>query len=268
MIILGYHIVRSKNQFFFALITALFWTGSLSALERKVAVELVRAGDAAHSRADYPSALVFYQEACKKAPANYEAAWKLARAYVDVGEKQTEKQERRSLYEKACHVASKAVEVNPDGSKGHLYVSIALGRLALEGEARERVRLSGEIKRAVDRALAIDPQDDIAWHVLGRWHRRVSSISWIEKKFAGLFYGGVPKEASMEKAAECFKKAIQLNDNHINHHLELALTYERLGKRNLAVIEYQKVMSLPGQNAGDQSHKAVAERKLEAFGYD
>jgi tetratricopeptide (TPR) repeat protein len=182
---------------------------------------------------------------------------------VDVGEQLPDKKERKLHYEKAYEYAGKAVEINPGGSKGHLFLSIAIGRVALDAGAKEKVRLSKEVKVEVDKALAIDSQDDSAWHVLGRWHRTLSSLSWIEKKFANIFLGGVPKEATMENAVESFKKAIQLNPTSINHHLELAKTYDKMGEKTLAGQEYREVLEMPIKDADDEDHKKEAEERLK-----
>ena len=251
-----------------ALIGALFltFTGSIGVAEAGSAGDLVLKGDAAYKKFDNKAALKYYSKALETEPKNYEAAWKSARAYVDVGEKLSDTKERRSYYEKGYECAQKAVAINPNGSKGHLFLSIAIGRVALDAGAKERVKLSKEVKSEVDKALAIDPKDDVAWHVLGRWHRRLSSLSWIEKNFANMFLGGVPKEASMENGVDCFKKAIQLNPSHINHHLELAITYEKMGKKDLAVAAYSKVLELPIKDADDEDHKKEAEERLKKMG--
>ena len=250
------------------LTTVLFvaFSGSLYAAEGGSVGALIAKGDAAYKKFDNKAALEYYSTALETEPKNYEAAWKSARAYVDVGEKLADTKERRSYYEKGYECARKAVAINPNGSKGHLFLSIAIGRVALDAGAKERVKLSKEVKSEVDEALAIDAQDDVAWHVLGRWHRRLSSLSWIEKNFANMFLGGVPKEASMENAVDCFKKAIQLNPSHINHHLELAITYEKMGKKDLAVAAYSKVLELPIKDADDEDHKKEAEKRLKKKG--
>ena len=244
----------------------LFLRGFPYAAEDGSAGALIAEGDAEYKKFHNKAALQFYIRALETEPKNYEAAWKSAKAYVDVGEKLSDTKERRSYYEKGYEYAQKAVGINPDGSKGHLFLSIAIGRVALDAGAKERVQLSKEVKREVDKALAIDPQDDVAWHVLGRWHRRLSRLSWIEKNFANMFLGGVPKEASLENAVDCFQKAIQLNPSHINHHLELAITYEKMGKKDLAVAAYKKVLELPLRDADDEDHKKEAEERLRNLG--
>lgn len=225
--------------------------------------DYIARGDEAYAQFDNKAALDFYKKAFALDSANYEAAWKLSRAYVDVGEGLPDKEERKTNYLEADKYARKAVEIDSLRAKGHLWRSIALGRVALDAGAKERVRMSKEIKKEVDRALELDPRDDIAWHVLGRWHRKISTLSWIEKKFANMFLGGVPKEASVEKAAECFQKAIEINPGHINHHLELGITYEELKQKELAIQEYETALSLPVKDADDPGYKKTAEERLK-----
>jgi Tfp pilus assembly protein PilF len=225
--------------------------------------ELMERGDAAYGRFDNKTAMASFKEALEADPSSYEAAWKLARALIDVGEKLNSKEERRKLYLEANQAARKATEINPSGSKGRLYMAISLGRVALDEGGKEKVRLSKEIKEELDKALQLDPSDDIAWHVLALWNRNVATLSWIERKFADMFLGGVPKEASMEKAVECLQKALALKGSHINHHLELGITYDMLGRRDDALKEYRIVLELPITDSDDEDHKAYAEKGLK-----
>ncbi len=73
-----------------------------------------------------------------------------------------------------------------------------------------------------------------------------------------MFLGGVPKEASVEMAAKCFKKAAQINPVHINHHLELGISYEEMKKKDLAIAAYKKVCALPKKDADDDRYKKSA----------
>jgi len=220
-------------------------------------------GDSAYIHFNNEAALENYQKAFELSPQNYNAAWKISRAYVDIGETQDNKEDRRFLFKKGLEFANKAVEINPEQSKGYLWQSIALGRVALDAGKKEQVRLSKEVKASVEKALELNPNDDFAWHVLGRWHRKMATLGWIQRQFANVFLGGVPKDASVEESANCFKKAIELNPGHINHHLELAFTYEELNEKELAKQEYQKVLDLPEKDSDDKEHKSEAEKKLK-----
>ena len=60
-----------------------------------------------------------------------------------------------------------------------------------------------------------------------------------------------------------FKKAIEINPGFINHHLELAITYEMMGLEEEARSEYQKCLNMPKSSADDDKHKATAKEKLD-----
>jgi len=219
-------------------------------------------GDSLFNSFNNEGALEYYQKAYDLDSTNYDACWKLSRAFVDVGET-LEDDPRAEHYNKGNLYGEKAVDLNPEGSKGHLRLSIAIGRVALDAGAKERVRLSKEVKKEVDLAIKLDPNDDIAYHVLGRWNRKLANLSWIERGFANMFLGGVPEDASEENAVTSFKKAIEINPGYINHHLELGMTYEMMDMEEEAGAEYQKCLNLPKSSSNDDKHKATAKEKLD-----
>ncbi len=219
-------------------------------------------GDSLYAKFDNQAALNAYLQAIKLDSNNYEASWKASRTYSDIGETM-EGKNRAGYFKKSELYARQAVKIDSTGAKGHLQLSIALGRVALDASPKERIKLSKEIKKQCDLAIKYDPTDDYAHHVLGRWHRTISNLSWVEKAFANIFLGGVPKEASNQAAADCFKKAIELNPNHINHHLELGLTYEMMGEKEQAKAEFQECLDLPKTDSDDDTYKAQAEEKLK-----
>jgi tetratricopeptide (TPR) repeat protein len=220
------------------------------------------AGDSLYNALDNQSALKEYLNAYNLDSMDYEANWKAARAYVDVGAT-LEGDLRAEYYKKGEFHSRKATQVDSQGSKGHLYLSIALGRVALDAGAKERIKLSKEIKKEVDLAIQYDPNDDIAYHVLGRWNRKLANLSWIERGFANIFLGGVPKEASNENAVDCFLKALDLKPGYINHHLELGKTYEMMDLEDKAREEYQKCLDLPKTASEDDTYKQEAKTLLE-----
>jgi tetratricopeptide (TPR) repeat protein len=220
-------------------------------------------GDSLFKLFDNKGSLEEYLAALQLDSMNYEANWKASRAYTDVGENIEEDDERAEYYLKGSQCAKRAVKIDSTGSKGHLYLSIALGRVALDAGAKERIKLSKDIKKEVDLAIKYDPNDDIAYHVLGRWNRKLSNLSWIESGFANMFLGGVPEDASEENAIAAFKKSIKLKPNHINHHLELGITYEMMDMEEEARKEFQTCLDLPNSNSDDAKYKKDAQERLE-----
>jgi tetratricopeptide (TPR) repeat protein len=250
------------NSFKMNFIAVLVLT-SFTLLFAQDSTDYIARGNAAFLDFDNVSALKYYSKAFDVDTTNYEAAWKISRAYVDIGETFEDKETRKEHYKKGEDFARKAVKIYPEGSKGHLYLSISLGRVALDAGKKEQVRLSKEIKIEVDKALELDPNDDIALHVLGRWHRKMATLGWIQRKFANIFLGGVPKDASVEESAKCFEKAIEINPEHINHYLELGITYEELKRKDDAIKQYETLLNLPKKDSDDDKYKEEAKIRLE-----
>ncbi len=249
------------------LILILFFASALNSIvwadENAAATNLIARGDSAYHAFDHQAALRLYRQALQADAGSSEAAWKISRAYVDIGEGLKKKDDRKANYLLAKQAAETAIQIDSTRAKGYLFLSIALGRVALDAGAKERVRLSKDIKAAVEKSLALNPGDDIAWHVLGRWHRKIATLSWIERGFANVFLGGVPKEASVERAAECFERAIEIKPEAIAHHLELGITYEKLKQKANAIAEFQKVLALTVRDSDDPGYKETAGKRLK-----
>ncbi|KAA3609849.1 MAG: hypothetical protein D8M58_08610 [Calditrichaeota bacterium] len=220
-------------------------------------------GDEAYAKFDNKSALESYKKVLTINPENYEANWKTARAYVDIGEDLEDDDERAEYYRNAEQFARNALHNNEEKSNGHLYLGIALGRVALDAGAKQRIKMSKEIKKEADLAIKYNDQNDIAYHVLGRWNRKISNLSWIEKGFADIFLGGVPEDASNEAAISNFKKAIEIKPNYLNHHLELGITYEMMGEDEKAIEAFKKCLELEISHANDSDHKKTAQEFLD-----
>ena len=219
-------------------------------------------GDAAYAAMNFREALARYTLAAEAQPGNYQAAWKHARALVDAGEMESDKDTRKSFFDQALTEANRAIALDSSGAKGYLFKSVAMGRVALDAGARDRVRMSKEIRAAVEKSLELDPKDDIAWHVLGRWHHKVSTLSWIEKRFANMFFGGIPADASLQKAADCFKRAIAIKPDGVSHHFQLGVTYQAMGEKNLAIESFEKTLALPVGDPEDPDYQAQAREHL------
>jgi len=100
--------------------------------------------------------------------------------------------------------------------------------LPLEG-TKQRIATSRLIKFAVDKVIALDPTNDLAWHVLGRWTLALAEVSTVKRAFARVAYGELPP-AKYEDALRCFEKAMELNPHRLMHCIELGRTYAQMGR--------------------------------------
>jgi len=201
-------------------------------------------GDSLSEKWDHEGAAKAYLKAIEEDSTNYEAFWKAADEVTEVANdiSDKEKDKKEELYD--------------------FYKSVAGGRLALFLGGKKKINMSKQIKVEVDRAITLNPEADLAYHVLGRWHQNLANLSWMLRAAAKVIYGGVPP-GSNEEAVDAFKKAIAIDPLHIEHHLELGRTYKMMGKKDLAVIPLETVLKLPNTDEDDDAFKKEAEELLK-----
>jgi len=223
-------------------------------------------GDSLNDLGDHESALKAYLTVITLDSLNYTANWKTGDQYTEIAKNLPEdmKEQKEENFDLARQYCEKAIAIDSSGWEGHTYLSIALGRLALFRGGKEKINLSKRIKAEADMGIALNPDNDIAYHVIGVWHRNLANLSWILKSFAKILYGGVPP-GSNEEAVKALKKAIEINPDHINHYLELAKTYKEMGKKELMKEPLDTVLELPVTEPDDDQHKEEAKKLLEAL---
>ena len=221
-------------------------------------------GDKLSEKWDHEGAAKAYLHVLKYDPKNYDAHWKTGDAYTEIADRTDVKHKKESMFMQAKLLCEKAIAINPDGWEGHFRLAVALGRLALFRGGKEKIRLSQRVKAEGDTALVLNPEADLVYHLLGRWHQNLANLSSVLKFFAKVLYGGVPP-GSNEESAAMFKKAIEINPEHIEHHLELARTYKYMDKKDLAKPHLEKVLELPLKEQDDKKFKKEAEQLLKKY---
>ncbi len=221
----------------------------------------VAAGDAALARLDLRAGVAAYRGALAAAPDDYEALWKLTRALTDEATLSKHAGEQKGLCLEAERLARRAVAVNPSGAKGHAYLAVAVGKLALSEGGKRKVELSKEVKAEAERALKLDPDDDVALHVLAVWNREMVELGWFLKNFAQLLYGKFPP-ASLDAALADLRRASALHPDAIPHHVELGVTLASAGRWAEAKAELEKGLALPTGWVTDDYYRALARANL------
>jgi len=232
----------------------------------QTAADHIKAGDEAYAKFDDQKALEHYQEALKIEPNNYEALWKASRAKVDIADvipatDKDAKDRQMKLYSEGTEYAKKAIAANPNDTWGHFQFTAALGKKLLMLGKKEQIDGAKQIRQEIDKAIELDPNNDLAFHALGRWHRRMAEIGGAQRFFGSILYGSIPK-GSFEESEKNLKKAAEMKPEYVNHHLELGLTYVSLKKNDLAAQEFQKAIDLPKTTSKDDVLKAQAQAEL------
>lgn len=221
-------------------------------LER--ADELRQEGSFAEGRA-------FLEDLREEHPENAEVLWRLARIMTDAGADLEDGSEaQRDLYLEAVPVAEAAIDADPDNSWAHLSLAIAAGQAGLVSGTREQIELSRRVKEHADEAIALDDENDLAYHVRGRWHHEVASLGWVSRTVVRTVYGGLP-DASFEAAEDDLRTALETRERII-HRLELGRTLIELGKEEEAREQLQGAIQMPEEDPNDLNYKREAHQLL------
>lgn len=254
----------------FAALGVLAFLAAISlSLSAQTAADLIHQGDEYYAQFDDEKALEEYLAAVQAEPENYEALWKASRAYFDLGDlmeptdkASTEKQ--RKLFTDSLSIARKAVRANPNDTWGYFFRSAAHGKYVLTQGKKEQINASKNIRADLEKAIELDPNNDLAYHALGIWHRTMAEIGGAKRLLGGMLYGSIPKGTN-EESERNLQKSITLKPDYTNHHLELGRTYLAMKKYDLAKQEFQKTLELPKTTSKCDQHKKEAQAELDAL---
>ena len=132
----------------------------------------------------------------------------------------------RQFASRAGELATQAIELAPNDAKAYTALAVANARLSMFTEARQKVELTHAIKSNLVKALEIEPNNDDAYHVLARFEHTMAHIGGFTRYLIRKIYGAI-EPATIEKAEEYFRRAIEIAPKRLIHGVELAkLLYE------------------------------------------
>jgi len=216
--------------------------------------ELLRQADALDRKLEAAEALPIYQELEKDQPDNAALLLRIARQYRHLLADAATKEEKLRLGHLALGYAERASALAPDDSEAQLSVAITLAKMHPFETSKEQVEGSRRLKTYVDRALALDPQNDLAWHVLGRWHEGYADLSIVRRRIGEMLYGKLPNSTNAD-AAECFQKALAANPHRLMHYIELGIVYAKMGQAAEARKLIEKGLQMPVSGKDDPDYK-------------
>jgi len=195
---------------------------------------------------------------------NYESFWNCSLLSAKVGRREVDKEKQKDYYLKAKIYAEKALKVNANDVQSNYVMSVAMGRIALISETKEKIAAVRDIKKYAERAVELSPKHAAANHVLALWNLEVSELNWVERQVADKFFGGLP-EASKEKALAFCLKATELEPNYILYQLDLGRIYKSQGDNNNAKKAYSKVTSMKAITKDDPDYQNQAKKTMTTF---
>lgn len=127
----------------------------------------------------------------------------------------------------------------------------------------KQLDLAGEIRDTIEESIARDPQNGLAYHIYGVWHRKLAALGQGRRILAGVFYGRSPPSGSLQKSIEYLRKAVALNPTVILSRLELARSYIAVQDFPDARAMLKSVPALPIQFSDDAKHKEESAQLLQ-----
>jgi tetratricopeptide (TPR) repeat protein len=230
----------------YLLICATSWAGA--------AADLIKNGDAFDVTLQADAALGFYLAAERLEPENAHLLVCIARQYRHLMADATTREEKLRLGGIALQYAQRAAALAPNDSEAQLSPAIAYGKVLPFQSLKEQIEAARHIKDAAERAIKLDPRNDLAWHVLGRWHMVLASVTGFKRTVAQLFFGELPA-ASNDEAVVCFQKAIEINPTRLMHYIEMGQTYAQMGRTADARKLITKGLAMPDVEKDDPEIK-------------
>jgi len=217
--------------------------------------ELLARGDSLYDSFAYAESADIYRQACALDSSNFESFWKLGRSLNLQGESVPE-DSQLVIFEEARDAENRALELREGHADAHFELARALGKIALFKGIFKSASLAKKVRNECLRTLEIDSLHDGAWHILGRWNREVGRKPKFLRVPMGL------GAANKEDAVAFMQKAIDLNPEYVNHHLEMGITYMTYDRDDEARKEFELCLSLPVQRPLDEKYKDEAKKYL------
>jgi len=205
--------------------------------------------DMALGRIDYREAEQCLEKALVFAPSDPTIHWKLARVHVLEAEVCTGDDHLGHL-RAAESYARESIAMDTTVSQGYAWLAAALGYRALLSSPGGQLDLLQEILGATERAILLDPDDDIAYSIRGSTFRALGRVGWFERSIATLFFGSVP-EGGFEDAETSLREAVRLAPEIMRHRYELAILLLDMGREEEGRQMLMDAARLPIRIASD-----------------
>lgn len=248
-------------RFLFAFLALIFFLGRTHAQDVGY---LINEGEQLEKEKKDVEALKKYQEALQLSPTDSRALYKCSELNSVIGNRQQDKKAKMEYFAAAKLYAETALQQNPNDADANFVMAMAMGRVALISNGKEKVQHVKDIKKYADAAIASDPKHYKALHLLGKWNIEVAALNVAEKAALKLIYGGLPS-ASVPAGIDYFEQSRKSNPNFILNYLELARAYKTNGQSDKAIEVLNRMLKLPPKTADDNDYKAEGRKLLESL---
>lgn len=238
------------------LVALIFFAGAIAA--EADAAKLLMEADSHYSQrqiaGEVEQALQGYKTVLLMDPTNFDAAWKLSKAYWYIGNHAGSKPEKKKYFEEGVAAAQRAISIKFNDCRGHFWLGVNYGMVADTAGMFEALGMLDKIKSSVEQAIKIDKNCECGGpqRVLGKLYAR-----------APFFKGG-----SKTKAIRSLEQSLAACPNDTQSRIFLAEIYIDQNKKGLAIQQLKRVLVqkpdsdwIPETN----ENKALAQKMLDGL---
>jgi tetratricopeptide (TPR) repeat protein len=236
---------------YYYLISIFFFSVCFQTVHSQTAAELYNLAIVKEQNANEEEALTLCLKSINLDPVNYDVLCKTSLLYSKVGNRITDTEQKKVYFNSAKKYAGFCLKLKPNDAESNYVMAVAMGRMALISGSKEKVAAVRDIKIYIDLALKFNPNHAGALYTLGKWNYEVANLNFAEVAIANSLFGGIPDGASIDKAIECFNKAISITPDYILFYYDLALSYDDKGNSSLAISTLNKVLILKSSTEDD-----------------
>lgn len=179
------------------------------------------------------------------------------------GEGVSKKVDKKKLFEQGLHWALVALREDSTDHLNYENLSMAYAATITVSGLRRKAQLADSVRIYAEECVRIQPKNDRAYQILGRWHYEVSKLSPVLKFLSKVLFRE-PQDGSFEKAEEYFKKAIEL-DNIAGHRYWLAMSYLESGRKQEALEQFRIIVDMPVVYKNDEYFIEQAARLISKY---
>jgi tetratricopeptide (TPR) repeat protein len=227
-----------KNIYTFIIIIVISWIAFYSSLLYSLDTSaLMRDADLLwedkEETGKVEAAIEIYKKILSVDEKNYEACWKIARAYSSLGDrlpgtKETKKFRKETGQEGRLY-AKKALELKPHSLEGHYYYAFSLSQYSIG------VGSLMTIAKGIDRKFVKHMN---AAYKINRYYDNAGPLRGLGRYF---YYLPWPKK-DLEKSIQYLKEAVAYSPNNIRTNVYLAESYLEQGEKQLARTYLEKAV--------------------------
>ena len=228
-------------------------------------VDVLQQADLLDAKQEVAAALKLLEEANTQFPNQAEILFRIAKQQSNQIFDAKADAEKKRLAALCLATAERAVVADTNSARARLSVGICLAKNFPYVDNQTKVNYSRRLKEETERAIALDPKLDLAYHMLARWHFEVAEMNFVLRGIAKLVYGGLPK-GTLEDARANYDKAISLAPKRVIHRHQLAQTLLALRKKADAIAQLQHCLTLTPADKDDAEARQSATKQLREMG--